>query len=111
MENLDILKEAIESKKQIKYTYINSKKPEEKDFVRVGNPHIIFYSSSLKRKNDIILIHIFEIVKEKIEIKKWKPYDLEKMENIKIINKTFEPEETYKPNSFYYGNGFIKKIE
>lgn len=110
MNNIEILKKAIADRKQIKYSYYNETKPEERNLIRVGNPHIIFYSASENRPKDIIMVHIFEISKGESFTNDFRPFEINKLNIVEVTDSSFDISIKYKPNSYYYRNGVIYKI-
>lgn len=98
MNKIDILIKAINNKSQIQYDYI-------KDWVsewrRIWNPHILYVYKSKKDWQESTKCDIFQISwwTKSWELNKFKMCNIECLDNIKILDITFEEDkQTYNPN-------------
>lgn len=106
MNKLDLLGEAIDQQKPIRFEYLSESSPEG---IRYGNPHAI-YISEMKNVN----IHIWKTDGVKSdpsqEFPFWRTYTVKKIKNIKILKKKpqFSVAPDYKPNSPLYSKVITK---
>lgn len=108
MKALEILTEAIKNKKQIEFEYNKSGHPKGK---RQGNPHALYIHS---RNTNNISIDIYQtngISSNPSSIPGWRPFLLEHIENIEILNNldSFKIAKGYNPYSTRYQR-VIEKI-
>lgn len=94
MTTLTILKTAIENKQQISFEYI---KEDEVSGVRYGNPHAVF----LNKTTDNPTADIYQTdwaSSTKQQIPGWRPFILDSIQNIQLLDTTFEIAQGYSSN-------------
>lgn len=106
MDNITLLKEAINSQRSIEFEYIREDKTSGK---RKGNPHALFVYPG----KNTIEIHIFQtegVSDSQAErpIPSWRLFIVEFMENIRILEEKFSVAEGYNPDASFYENAIAK---
>lgn len=94
MDTLSLLQEAIENKKSIEFKYI---KPGKVTGVRTGDPHAIFIHQTTSNPT----VDIFQTDGDsdtRQSIPGWRPFILEYIHDIKILDTIFEIAEGYNSN-------------
>jgi predicted DNA-binding transcriptional regulator YafY len=94
MTTLDILKVAIKNQQQISFEYI---KEGEDSGVRYGNPHAVY----LHKTTDNPIVDIYQTSgasSTKQKIPGWRPFILDNIQNIHLLDTKFEIAEDYVSN-------------
>lgn len=94
MSLIDILCKTIEERKTIEFIY---RKPGKVEGTRIGNPHAL-YSHPTTDNLTVDIYQIDGVSDTKVEIPDWRPFLLEYIENVKILDKQFEIAEGYESN-------------
>lgn len=94
MNTLDVLKTAIANKQEISFEYI---KEDEDSGVRYGNPHAVFLNKTTDNPTvDIYQTNGASSTKQKIP--GWRPFILDNIQNIHLLDTNFEIAEGYVSN-------------
>ena len=106
--NLDILREAINRRKPVRFNYNNPKKPEASGEFRVGNPHAV-YATSMGNIN-VDLFQTDGPIEGSSGLPSWRDYTLAYIEGLEIDEKAvpFAPCDDYKPSNQKYLRKFAK---
>lgn len=94
MDTLTLLQKAIENQKSIEFRYL---KPGKANGVRYGDPHAIFMHPSTNNTT----VDIFQTggdSETKQRIPDWRPFILEFIKEIKILNINFDIAKGYESN-------------
>lgn len=94
----DILIEAIKNRKMIDFNYEN--KP-----IRNAAPHAIYISSAGNKNMDAFQ---FDGYSESGNLPDWRNFTLSKIENLSVLDETFEIADGYNPLSNKYNNSIYK---
>ena len=94
MNTLETLKVAIENKQQISFEYVRE---EEVEWIRYGNPHAVFLNKTTDNPTvDIYQTHGASSDKQKLP--GWRPFILDYIQNVQLLEETFEIAEWYSSN-------------
>lgn len=94
MTTLATLKTAIENKQQISFEYI---KEDEVSGIRYWNPHAVFLNKTTDNPTaDIYQVDGVSSTKQKIP--GWRPFILDNIQNVQLLETTFDIAEGYSSN-------------
>ncbi len=106
MTTFEVIKTAIQNKKKISFEY--TKDPATSD-TRYGDPHVVF----LNKTTNLPTLDLYQTsgdCSDKSKLPCWRPFILDNIQNIKILDEGFEIAEWYisNPESWKYSKPLFK---
>jgi len=100
-----IITQAIKSKREVRFTY--DKPGDFAKGLREGYPHALYYTKTTG-KTKVDVYQTGGDTTNRTTIPGWKPFDVEYIRTIDIIDETFTIQQGYNSNSARYINSIVK---